>query len=100
MSAAEQYTPCPLDTAGIQLPAELEPLAEQIARNVHETWAEGRRRQGWTYGAVRNDKKRTHPCLVPYEQLSEEEKDYDRATSIATLKFILHQGFNISRGER
>ena len=89
------YTPQPIDTSSILLPQELEPLVEQMAKNVHEVWAAGRIADGWTYGENRDDEKKTHPCLVPYEELPEYEKEYDRNTAISTLKFILAQGFTI-----
>lgn len=91
------YIPRPADVSDVALPDELRPLLEQLARNVHEVWAESRLRQGWTYGAGRSDELKTHPCLVPYDRLSEEEKDYDRDTSVNTLKFILKQGFRIEK---
>lgn len=91
----KKYTPKPVDTTGVKLPDELELLVEQMARHVHEVWAETRIKQGWKYGEQRNDELKTHPCLVLYEELPEEEKVYDRMTSIDTLKFILKQGFRI-----
>ncbi len=91
------YTPQPIDTTAIKLPAELEPLVEQMAKNVHEVWAAGRIADGWTYGEKRDDEAKTHPCLVPYEELPESEKEYDRHTAISTLKFILAQGFIIRK---
>ena len=93
----ELYIPHPTDTSNIVLPEELEPLVEQMAKNVHEVWAEARIKQGWTYGEQRNDERKTHPCLIPYENLPEEEKDYDRNTSISTLKLILKLGFKINQ---
>ena len=93
----EMYRPRPIDTTGVELPEELEQLVEQMSKNVHDVWAETRIKQGWTYGTERNDDKKTHPCLVPYEELPEEEKDYDRNTSIGTLKLILKLGFKISK---
>ena len=72
-------------------------LAEKMAENVHDVWAKTRMDQGWTYGPVRNDAEKTHPCLVPYDQLPEEEKVYDRNTSIGTLKFIVSNGFEIKQ---
>lgn len=92
-----RYTPRPVDTSDVSLPDELMPLVEELAKNVHEVWAQNRIADGWTYGPVRDDSKREHPCLVPYEDLPEIEKDYDRATSQETLKFILKTGFTISR---
>ena len=47
--------------------------------------------------ALRNDAEKKHPCLVPYEELSEEEKEYDRNTSIETIKLILKLGFKITK---
>ena len=78
------YTPQPIDTTGIELPQELMELAEQMAKNVHEVWSAGRIADGWTYGEVRNDTLKQHPCLIPYEDLPESEKAYDRNTSTAT----------------
>ncbi len=91
----ETYTPQPIGTKDVVLPEELNLLVEQMAKNVHEVWAETRIAQGWTYGSVRNDAEKKHPCLVSYEDLPEEEKVYDRNTSIETLKFILKAGFDI-----
>ncbi len=90
-----KYIPQPIDTSEVKLPEELEMLVEQMSKNVHEVWAETRIKQGWKYGEQRNDELKTHPCLVPYEELSEEEKGYDRNTSVETLKLILKLGFNI-----
>lgn len=90
------YIPQPIDTSDVKLPKELDALVEQMAKNVHEVWAEARIRQGWTYGPERNDTLMTHPCLVPYEELPEEEREYDRNTSIGTLKLILKMGFKIT----
>ena len=91
------YTPQPIDTKDVELPEELNMLAEAIAKNVHEVWSEGRINEGWTYGEERNDAKKQHPCLVPYEDLSDSEKDYDRHTSQETLKLIVKLGFKISK---
>ena len=91
------YNPLPIDTSDVTLPKELELLVEQMSKNVHEVWAETRIKQGWTYGEQRNDELKTHPCLVPYEELPEEEKEYDRNTSIGTLKLIMKLGFKISK---
>lgn len=91
------YIPKPIDTTGIELPEELSQLVEEMARNVHEVWAETRIGQGWTYGVQRDDELRKHPCLVPYEELPEDEKQYDRNTSVETLRLILKLGFKISK---
>ena len=89
------YIPQPIDTKGVVLPSELNALAEEIAKNVHEVWAEGRMKEGWTFGEERDDAKKHHPCLVPYEELTDTEKEYDRNTSQETLKLIMKLGFRI-----
>lgn len=91
------YIPQPAETDSIELPADLNELVEQMAKNVHEVWARTRLEQGWTYGPERNDALKTHPCLVAYEALPEAEKTFDRNTSVETLKLILKLGFRISR---
>lgn len=93
----KEYKPQPIDTTDVVLPEDLKPLIEKMAKNVHEVWAESRLAQGWTYGNKRDDEKKTHPCLVPYEELPEVEKEYDRNTSIGTLKLIMKLGFKIER---
>ena len=92
-----KYIPQPIDTTDVKLPQELELLVEKMSENFHEVWAETRINQGWTYGEQRNDEQKTHPCLVPYEDLPEEEKEYDRNTSIGTLKLIMKLGFKITK---
>ena len=93
----KQYIPKPIDTTDVVLPKELEQLAECLAHNVHETWAQGRLEDGWQYGTVRNDELKLHPGLVDYSMLSEEEKDYDRVTSVGTLKLIIKLGWRIEK---
>ena len=97
MKTTKIYIPHPIDTGDVMLPVELEQLVEKMSKNVHEVWAETRITQGWTYGEQRNDELKTHPCLVPYEELPEEEKEYDRNTSIGTLKLIMKLGFKITK---
>ena len=89
------YQPRPIPTAGIALPASLLELTELLAENTHEVWAKRRLADGWTYGPRRDDAAKAHPCLVPYAELPESEKDYDRATAMETLKAILSLGYRI-----
>ncbi len=91
------YKPNPIDTSDVILPADLLELTEQIAENVHETWSEGRIAEGWVYGEKRDDVRKTTPCLVPYDALSESEKEYDRRTALNTLKLIVALGYRIEK---
>lgn len=91
------YIPNPVDTSKVQLPDDLVALTEQIAENVHDIWAQGRIADGWTYGETRDDENKKTPCLVPYSDLSETEKEYDRNTAIETIKLIVALGYKIEK---
>ena len=89
------YNPCPANLDNIELPTTLEELIEKIAENVHDVWAKSRIDEGWTFGYERNDKKKTHPCIVPYNQLPEYETEYDRKTAINSIKLVIKLGYQI-----
>ncbi len=91
------YEPAPRDTSNIRLSRELLDLTELLARNTHENWARRRIADGWRYGTERRDEKKEHPSLVPYEELSESEKEYDRTTAMETLKTIVALGYRIEK---
>lgn len=92
-----EYRPAPQDTSRVRLPPEIEELTERLARNAHENWARQRVDAGWRYGPRRDDAKKEHPNLVPYEKLPESEKDVDRRLATETLKTILALGYRIER---
>ncbi len=89
------YTPRPIDTAAVTLPPELRELTERLAENAHDLWAAQRIKDGWTPGPVRNDAAKQHPCLVPYADLPETEKEYDRVAALGTLKAMVALGYSI-----
>lgn len=91
------YKPHPIDTAKILLPEDILGLTELLAKNAHENWAALRISEGWQYGERRNDAKKQHPCLVPYEELPDSEKEYDRKAAMETLKVILACGYRIEK---
>ena len=93
------YTPEPMDLSSVDLPESLIQLSERIAENVHEVWAKARIDEGWTYGEKRDDIHKKHPCLVSYDELPEEEKEYDRNTAMNTIKMVKKLGFRIEREE-
>lgn len=93
----KKYIPSPAETSDVRLSEELLPLIEEMARNVHEVWAKNRLAEGWSYGPVRDDARKETPCMVAYDDLPENEKEYDRATSQETIKLILKSGFEISK---
>ena len=91
------YQPQPIDTTDIELSAEMKSLTEQLAENVHEVWSAGRIADGWQWGEKRDDVHKYNPCLVPYNQLEESEKEYDRNTAMETIKTIIKLGYKISK---
>ena len=91
------YNPKPIDTNDIALPDELLELTEKIAENVHDVWASGRIAEGWTYGEKKDMSNKTTPLLIPYCDLPESEKVYDRNTALETLKLIIKMGYRIEK---
>jgi len=91
------YTPRTIDTANIRLSADLEELVEKLAENNHDHWARKRIEEGWRYGQRRDDREKHHPDLVPYDQLPESEKEYDRKTVVETLKAITALGYEVKK---
>ncbi len=93
------YIPKPLDTSAIVLPDDLLALTEYLAENTHDIWAAQRIADGWSYGPQRNDTLKQNPCLLPYSELPESEKEYDRNTAMETLKAILILKYEIKKPE-
>ncbi|HEY3782665.1 MAG TPA: RyR domain-containing protein [Fimbriimonadaceae bacterium] len=78
-----------MDTSKIELPNNLIDLIEPLAAHVHECWMQTRAKEGWRYSQTRDDKEKLSPLMVPYDQLSESEKETDRVTVRETLKGML-----------
>jgi len=93
------YIPHPIDTRDVKLSEQILELAELLAKNTHEVWAYNRAAQGWTYGPCRDDVKKETPCMVAYEDLPEDEKEYDRKISLDTIKLIQKLGYQIVKKE-
>ena len=89
------YEPTPIDTSAIELSDDLLELTEKLAENAHDNWARRRMSEGWTWGPARDDAARKHPDLVPYSDLSDSEKHYDRDTAMETLRAIIALGYRV-----
>lgn len=90
-----KYEPHPIDLSDVQLPDELIDLREAIAENAHEVWAAGRKSQGWSYGPERNDVLKQTPDMVPYSDLTDQEKFFDREMAMNTIKLLKKLGYRI-----
>lgn len=91
----KMYSPKPIDLSDVQLSEELNELREAIAENAHDVWAEKRIAEGWRYGEKRNDDKKENPCIVPYSQLPDSEKEYDRQMAVNTIKLMIKLGYDL-----
>ena len=91
----KRYTPQPLDTGGVKIPEGIMIIADDLAKNIHEVWANRRVAEGWEYGTEHQYVLKKHPSLVPYEELPESEKDYDRNTALETIRYLLSHGYEI-----
>jgi hypothetical protein len=65
-------------------------FAEELSRVEHERWMIERKLDGWSYGEPRDDQKRYHPLLIPWEQLrkspAEVRKDFEQVSAL--LRFL------------
>lgn len=93
------YKPQPIDTSDVELGEEILELTERLAENAHDIWARQRLADGWAWGPRRDQDEKEHPSLVPYEELPESEKEYDRSTAMETLKAMIALGYRIERVE-
>jgi len=91
------YKPETIDTSHISLPSDLNELVERLAQNNHDHWALKRIEEGWRHGANRSDQRKEHPDLVPYADLPESEKEYDRKTVLEALKAIIALGYKVKK---
>jgi serine phosphatase RsbU (regulator of sigma subunit) len=72
---------------------------ETMSRVEHIRWSWEKRLNGWIFGSIKDDIKKTHPSLIPYEELSESEKEKDRELVKlipALLQDIDYEAFPIS----
>jgi ryanodine receptor 2 len=93
------YKPNPICTDSVELSDDILELSELIAKNTHDVWAASRIADGWSFGEKRDDEAKLHPCLIPYEELPESEKEYDRVVSREVLRLITKLGYEIKKSK-
>lgn len=93
------YNPLPIKADDVELDDDLLELREAIAENAHDVWALQRMSEGWTYGPQRDDQKKLHPDLIPYAQLTEGEKEYDRQMAFNTIKLVIKLGYDLIKND-
>lgn len=97
LSNQSNYEPHPLNLEDVKIEPELLELQEAIAENAHEVWAKERKKNGWSYGPERDDAKKLHPDMLPYNLLPEGEKEYDRQMAINTIKLVKKLGWELKK---
>ncbi len=70
-------------------------LVERLAAAAHEVWMDGKIRDGWVVAAETDKAAKKHACLVPYDQLSEADKQSDRDLVIGIPRILEKAGFTI-----
>ena len=95
ISNQSNYEPHPLNLDDVPIEPELMELREAIAENAHEVWAKTRKDDGWTYGPERDDAKKLHPDMLPYDRLPESEKKYDRQMALNTIRLVKKLGWDL-----
>jgi hypothetical protein len=48
-----------------------------LPEDSHISWMKQKESEGWIYGEVKDAEKKTHPCMVPYQALSIEQRTKD-----------------------
>lgn len=86
-----------MESREIDIPAEIDERIEAIAERIHEAWRQQRIADGWSFGPVRDDDRKQHPSLVPYDDLDDAEQEYDRLTARETIRTLLEMGYRIER---
>ena len=94
-TADGQYIPNPINVDEVVLPKEIEELTEYIAENTHEEWAKQRIKEGWTFAPKTNKKLKQSFDLVPYCELLDSEKEYDRKMAMNTLRVLYKYRYRI-----
>lgn len=68
----------------------MEALDGATPENLHEIWVAAKAEQGWVNGETKDPVARTHPCMMPYEDLPKEQKlkDHLFAAIVGTIAAI------------
>jgi len=91
--------PAPLPDGDAPAFAFSDDEVEELARAEHDRWERNLRGQGWRFGPVKDAELKLHPSLVPWSELSEDERDTDREPVRALPEMLARLGFAIVRSE-
>ncbi|MCJ7827138.1 MAG: RyR domain-containing protein, partial [Demequinaceae bacterium] len=69
------------------------------AKKEHRRWVARKVKTGWRHGAIRNDEKKTHPCIVSWDRLPTDERAKDRVLISRLPEIVTWAGLTIARCE-
>lgn len=98
-SAEGNYVPNPINVDEVVLPEKIAELTEYISENTHEEWAKQRLKEGWTFAPKTNKKLKQSFDLVPYCELIDSEKEYDRKMAMNTLRVLYKIGYRLEKDD-
>lgn len=67
-------------------------------KEAHESWVRSYLEMGWKYGEIRDSVLKTHPDLVPFEELPKEERDKDGI--FLSFVWLVKRMFDIMREQK
>jgi hypothetical protein len=70
---------------------------ERMAELEHGRWNIERLRAGWRFGIPRNNDKKIHDCLVAWEKLPDDIREYDRTSIRAFPEILSKAGLEVFR---
>ncbi|MEC4685416.1 MAG: RyR domain-containing protein [Nitrospirota bacterium] len=73
---------------------------ERLAEAAHKVWMEGKLRDGWKYGPETDKARKIHNCLVPYDQLSESDKESDRDMIRGIQEILKAAGYKMVKADK
>lgn len=71
-------------------------------REHHQKWVDYKKQEGWIFGPIKDEKKKQHPCMVPYDLLPFEQKMKDYIFGYVVKAFVdgcLKEGNTEKAGE-
>eukprot|EP00002_Diphylleia_rotans_P030318 TRINITY_DN621_c0_g3_i1.p1 TRINITY_DN621_c0_g3~~TRINITY_DN621_c0_g3_i1.p1 ORF type:complete len:392 (-),score=109.13 TRINITY_DN621_c0_g3_i1:148-1323(-) len=95
-TAIRHYNPKSINTSDIDL-SRFASMADEMAEYIHDVWTKSKLDDGWRFAPVRDNQQKHHHNMVPYNELKQDDKNYDIKMAEKTIKLILYFGYNIDK---